>query len=142
MSDNVQTIKDFIAAWSNLDSDELVGYFSEDGIYYNMPTQPVQGKEQLKQFIGSFISNWTKTNWDTLNIIGEGDVVIAERLDRTEVGDIKVDLPCCGVFEMEEGKIKVWRDYFDMGTYTKPFSKKGNDRNQHRQISPKKNQQK
>ena len=123
MSDNVQTIKDFIAAWSNLDSDELVGYFSEDGIYYNMPTQPVQGKEQLKQFIGSFISNWTKTNWDTLNIIGKGDVVIAERLDRTEVGDIKVDLPCCGVFEMEEGKIKVWRDYFDMGTYTKPFSK-------------------
>jgi limonene-1,2-epoxide hydrolase len=123
MSDNVQTIKDFIAAWSNLDSDELVGYFSEDGIYYNMPTQPIQGKEQLKQFIGSFISNWTKTNWDTLNIIGEGDVVIAERLDRTEVGDIKVDLPCCGVFEMEEGKIKVWRDYFDMGTYTKPFSK-------------------
>ena len=123
MSDNVQTIKDFIAAWSNLDSDELVGYFSEDGIYYNMPTQPIQGKEQLKQFIGSFISNWTKTNWDTLNIIGKGDVVIAERLDRTEVGDIKVDLPCCGVFEMEEGKIKVWRDYFDMGTYTKPFSK-------------------
>jgi limonene-1,2-epoxide hydrolase len=126
MSDNVQTIKDFIAAWSNLDSDELVGYFSEDGIYYNMPTQPVQGKEQLKQFIGSFISNWTKTNWDTLNIIGKGDVVIAERLDRTEVGDIKVDLPCCGVFEMEEGKIKVWRDYFDMGTYTKPFSKDKN----------------
>ena len=126
MSDNVQTIKDFIAAWSNLDSDELVGYFSEDGIYYNMPTQPVQGKEQLKQFIGSFISNWTKTNWDTLNIIGEGDVVIAERLDRTEVGDIKVDLPCCGVFEMEEGKIKVWRDYFDMGTYTKPFSRDQN----------------
>ena len=126
MSDNVQTIKDFIAAWSNLDSDELVGYFSEDGIYYNMPTQPVQGKEQLKQFIRSFISNWTKTNWDTLNIIGEGDVVIAERLDRTEVGDIKVDLPCCGVFEMEEGKIKVWRDYFDMGTYTGPFSKDKN----------------
>ena len=51
MSDNVQTIKDFIAAWSNLDSDELVGYFSEDGIYYNMPTQPVQGKEQLKQLL-------------------------------------------------------------------------------------------
>ena len=126
MSDNVQTIKDFIAAWSNLDSDELVGYFSEDGIYYNMPTQPVQGKEQLKQLIGNFISSWTKTNWDTLNIIGEGDVVIAERLDRTEVGDIKVDLPCCGVFEMEEGKIKIWRDYFDMGTYTKPFSKDEN----------------
>ena len=126
MSDNVQIIKDFIAAWSNLDSNELVDYFSEDGIYYNMPAQPVQGHEKLKLFIEGFIAKWTKTNWETLNIIGEGNVVIVERLDRTEVGDIKVDLPCCGVFEMEEGKIKIWRDYFDMGTYTKPFYKDEN----------------
>ena len=126
MSDNVQTIKAFIAAWSNLDVDELVGYFCEDGIYYNMPAQPVQGHEKLKLFIEGFIAKWTKTTWETLNIIGEGNVVIVERLDRTDVGDIKVDLPCCGVFEMEEGKIKIWRDYFDMGTYTKPFSKNEN----------------
>ena len=126
MSDNVQTIKAFIAAWSNLDVDELVGYFCEDGIYYNMPAQPVQGHEKLKLFIEGFIAKWTKTTWETLNIIDEGNVVIVERLDRTEVGDIKVDLPCCGVFEMEEGKIKIWRDYFDMGTYTKPFSKDEN----------------
>ena len=126
MSNNVQTIKAFISAWSNLDVDELVGYFCEDGIYYNMPAQPVQGHEKLKLFIEGFIAKWTKTTWETLNIIGEGNVVIVERLDRTEVGDIKVDLPCCGVFEMEEGKIKIWRDYFDMGTYTKPFSKDEN----------------
>ena len=126
MSDNVQTIKAFIAAWSNLDVDELVGYFCEDGIYYNMPAQPVQGHEKLKLFIEGFIAKWTKTTWETLNIIGEGNVVIVERLDRTEVGDIKVDLPCCGVFEMKEGKIKIWRDYFDMSTYTKPFSKNEN----------------
>ena len=122
MSDNLQVIRDFIEAWSNLDADELVEYFTEDGIYYNMPAQPVQGKEQLKGFIGGFISNWTKTDWDLLNIVGEGDVVFAERLDRTVAGEVKVDLPCCGVFEMQDGKIKVWRDYFDMATFTKPCS--------------------
>ena len=122
MSDNVQIIKNFITAWSNLDAEELVGYFAEDGIYHNMPAQPVQGRDNLKQFIAGFIANWTKTTWDTLNIMGAGNVVIAERLDRTEVGDIKVDLPCCGVFELEDGKIKVWRDYFDMATFTKPFA--------------------
>ena len=47
--------------------------------------------------------------------------LLAERLDRTELGEIKVDLPCCGVIEMEDGKIKIWRDYFDMATYTKPL---------------------
>ena len=122
MSDNVKVIEEFISAWSNLDAEELVGYFTEDGIYYNMPTQPIQGRDNLVQFIGGFIASWTKTTWDTVNIVGAGNVVIAERLDRTEVGDIKVDLPCCGVFEMEDGKIKVWRDYFDMATFTKPFA--------------------
>ena len=122
MSENIKIIKDFVAAWSNLDADELVGYFSEEGIYYNMTDQPVLGHEKLKLFIEGFINKWTKTTWEILNIIDEGNVVIVERLDRTEVGDIKVDLPCCGVFEMEEGKIKIWRDYFDMSTYTKPFS--------------------
>ena len=122
MSDNVQIINNFISAWSNLDVEELVEYFTEDGIYHNMPTEPIQGRENLKQFIGGFIANWTRTTWDTLNIVGSGNVVIAERVDRTEVGEIKVDLPCCGVFEMEDGKIKVWRDYFDMATFMKPFA--------------------
>lgn len=121
MSDNVKIIQDFINAWTRLDVDELVSYFAEDGIYYNMPAEPVQGHDNLKNFIGGFTANWTTTEWDTLNILGEGDVVFAERLDRTRAGDVKVDLPCCGVFEMENGKIKVWRDYFDMATFTKPF---------------------
>lgn len=119
--DNVQIIQNFISAWSNLDADELVAYFAEDGIYHNMPAKPVQGHDNLRAFISGFIANWSKTDWDTLNIVGKGDVVFAERLDRTVADGTHVDLPCCGVFEMEEGKIKVWRDYFDMATYMKPF---------------------
>lgn len=119
--ENVQIIQNFIKAWSRLDADELVSYFTEDGIYHNMPAAPVQGHKNLNDFISGFLANWTKTSWDTINILGNGDIVIAERLDRTEVGEIKIDLPCCGVFEMADGKIKVWRDYFDMATFTKPF---------------------
>ena len=40
---NEQVIRDFIAAWSRLNVDELVSFFAEDGIYHNMPTEPVQG---------------------------------------------------------------------------------------------------
>ncbi|MBL9096866.1 MAG: limonene-1,2-epoxide hydrolase, partial [Alphaproteobacteria bacterium] len=66
-----------------------------------------------------FLKMWSKTDWDILNIVSKGNVVIAERLDRTVAMGKNVNLPCCGVFEMENGKIKVWRDYFDMGTYMK-----------------------
>jgi limonene-1,2-epoxide hydrolase len=117
MTQNAQIIRDFIAAWSRLDVEELVAFFAEDGVYHNMPTKPVAGHAALRGFIGAFVKDWTSTQWDVLNLVAQGDLVIAERLDRTMVGDKPVDLPCCGVFEMQDGKIKVWRDYFDMGTY-------------------------
>jgi len=33
------------------------------------------------------------------------------------VGDKTIELPCCGVFELRDGKIGIWRDYFDMNSY-------------------------
>lgn len=122
MQDNEQIIVEFIKAWSNLDVEELVNYFSEDGCYHNMPTAPISGHADLKKFISGFIANWTSTQWDVLNIMSRDNKVMVERLDRTKVGEIQVDLPCIGVFEMDGGKITVWRDYFDMATYMKPFS--------------------
>tara|TARA_R110002110_G_scaffold30749_6_gene108824 strand:+ start:1830 stop:2195 length:366 start_codon:yes stop_codon:yes gene_type:complete len=120
--DNETIIREFIAAWSRLDADELVSYFAADGIYYNMPIQPVQGHDALKEFIAGFISPWTSTEWEIVSLIASGDHVAVERIDRISAGDKQVDLPCVGIFEMEAGKIKVWRDYFDMNTYIKGMS--------------------
>ncbi|OYW93854.1 MAG: limonene-1,2-epoxide hydrolase [Caulobacterales bacterium 32-67-6] len=114
---NAEIIASFIAAWSRRDPDELAGYFCEDGCYHNMPTGPVQGRTAIRGFIAAFIRDWSSTEWDVLTLMAQGDKVVAERLDRTQVGDKPVDLPCCGVFEMENGQIKVWRDYFDLSTY-------------------------
>ncbi len=114
---NEQVILDFIEAWSRLDPVELAGFFTDDGIYHNMPTQPVQGRANVEGLIRGFSASWTETTWDVLNIMSSGEVVIAERVDRTQAGDKSVDLPVVGVFELEGGKIKVWRDYFDQGTY-------------------------
>lgn len=116
---NIETVRAFIAAWSRLDTDELVAYFTHDGVYHNMPIAPAAGHEHLRSFISAFLKNWTATRWDVVNIAGAGDVVFVERIDRTMVGDKSVELPCCGVFEMKNGKIAVWRDYFDMATYTR-----------------------
>ena len=119
MSTNEKIIRDFIAAWSRLNVDELVAYFSEDGVYHNMPTDPVVGHEALRVFIGAFVAGWDKTDWKILNLLVDGDIVVVERMDRTIAAEKPVNLPCCGVFEMSNGKIAVWRDYFDMTTYIK-----------------------
>ncbi len=90
MNENENIIKEFISAWSELNAEKLAE---------------------------AFIQPWTSTTWDLLSIASEGDLVIAERLDRTQAGEKSVDLPCVGIFQMEEGKIKSWKDYFDSKTY-------------------------
>jgi limonene-1,2-epoxide hydrolase len=119
---NEQVVREFIEAWSRLDPEELSGYFTDDGVYHNMPTDPVGGRENVKNMIAGFIGSWTATEWDIISLISAGDLVIAERLDRTKAGDKAVDLPCVGVFEMQDGKIKIWRDYFDLSTYISGMS--------------------
>lgn len=121
MAENETVIRDFIAAWSRLDAAELAAFFTEDGVYHNMPARPVAGRANVQAFIAGFAKDWSATTWDIVNIVARGDLVIAERMDRTRIGDKRVDLPCCGVFEMQDGRIKIWRDYFDLGTYRAAF---------------------
>ena len=117
MDDNERIVRAFIDAWSRLDPEELSRYFAEDGVYHNMPATPVKGRDDVKRLIAGFIASWTETRWEVLHLLSSGNVVIAERIDHTKAGDKSVDLPCTGVFELEGGRIKVWRDYFDMSTY-------------------------
>jgi limonene-1,2-epoxide hydrolase len=121
-STSEQIIVDFIEAWSRLDPAELASFFAEDGIYHNIPSAPVQGRSNVEAFIRGFTANWTETTWDILTIMSVGDTVMVERLDRTRAGDRSVDLPVIGVFELEDGLIKAWRDYFDLATYTRAMS--------------------
>jgi limonene-1,2-epoxide hydrolase len=39
--------------------------------------------------------------------------VFTERLDRMTFAGKDVELPVAGVFELRDGKITAWRDYFD-----------------------------
>jgi len=122
MPANEQIVREFIKTWSTLDADRIVDFFAEDGVYHNMPIAPVSGRSQLRGFIAAFVKNWSATEWEIINLVSAGPVVIAERMDRTRVGDKTVDLPCCGVFELRDGKIRIWRDYFDMSTYTRALA--------------------
>lgn len=115
---NEAIVRDFISAWQRLNPSELAGYFSEDGVYHNMPSAAVVGRDNIEQFIAGFISQWESTDWEVINLLADGDRVMVERLDKTVVAGSPVNLPCFGYFELSDGKIKLWRDYFDLATYT------------------------
>ena len=55
---------------------------------------------------------------DYLNIAEDGNKVFTERMDyiRDKQGNDMIVAPTMGIFEIENGKIFEWRDYFDSHT--------------------------
>lgn len=116
-AENERVILEFMEAWSRLDPVELASYFTEDGVYDNVPTTRNEGRVAVQEVITGITQSWDETVWEVTNVVASGNLVMVERVDRTRAGDKSVNLPVVGVFEMEEGKIKEWRDYFDVATF-------------------------
>ena len=51
-----------------------------------------------------------------------GNVVLNERVDRVTMGGKEIALPFAGLFEIRDGKIAAWRDYFDFATWQRQTS--------------------
>jgi limonene-1,2-epoxide hydrolase len=120
-----ELITEFCAKWSTPDPGELASYFAEDGVFHNMPMDAVQGREAIKQFIAGFLAAFDFDGVDFLvhRQINEGNLVMNERTDvMRRKGSEPIRLPVTGVFEIENGQIKAWRDYFDMATVTNAMS--------------------
>lgn len=119
---DVQAIQDFIQAFNNKDVDAIMEFFTDDAIYHNMPSGPVQGTEAVQKLIASFVVPAESIDWEILNIAQTGNTVLTERIDRFTLGGKPVNLPIMGAFDMRDGKIEAWRDYFDMATWQKQMA--------------------
>src|SRR4051812_37101966 len=115
--DNAQLVRDFCDAWTRRDADELLGYFTEDAIYHNIPMPAVSGKAAIRDVFGLFLPPSEKIEFEMINLAVCDSVVFTERIDRFVIAGRNVELPVAGVFEIEGGRIKAWRDYFDFATW-------------------------
>lgn len=122
-AENIDLVRRFCAAWARVDVDELVEFFAEDAVYHNMPIQPVQGKDAIRGVFEMFIAPFLEgAEWEIVNIAGAGDVVLTERIDRFRGAGKSAELKVMGAFEVRDGKIAAWRDYFDMAEWVKQAS--------------------
>lgn len=118
MADAESIVREFCAAWSRLDVDELAGYFTEDAVYHNIPLEPIHGRDAIRSFLTGFLAGATSAEFRMDNLAASGNLVMTERVDAFSIGDRKIAIPVAGVFEINDGKIAAWRDYFDMAAVT------------------------
>lgn len=101
------------------DVDELVGFFTDDAVYHNIPLAPLTGREAIAATLGQFIGPATHAEFEILGLATSGRTVFTERVDRFEINGKSIAIPVMGAFEVTpEGRISAWRDYFDMQQFT------------------------
>ncbi|MBT7335029.1 MAG: SnoaL-like domain-containing protein [Gammaproteobacteria bacterium] len=114
---NTEVVLNFIQAWNNMDWAAVEDAFTEDVVYHNIPMEPIHGKAAAAA-VGPAMGP-REVDWQTLHIAENGNVVLTERIDNFIMSNGKgLSIPVMGTFEIEEGKIKAWRDYFDLATFT------------------------
>jgi len=94
---------------------KLLPYLSEEVVYHNIPWQPVTGHAGVRQVLGPFLEGPGRATvkMNIKHTTSSGNTVMNERLEEWSKGSVKLDLPVLGVFELKNGKITHWRDYFD-----------------------------
>jgi limonene-1,2-epoxide hydrolase len=113
-SANDVMIREFLAAWERRDTEHIVDCFADNGVYHSIPLTPIVGKAAIRDFVAGF----TEVPPGRLEIhrqVATGNVVMNERTDYITLNGEPVVLPICGVFEIEDGRITAWREYFDLG---------------------------
>ncbi len=121
-TDAEKVVNEFCNAWPRKNVEELLGFFSDDAVYHNIPMEPARGKAAIKAVINSFLPMSKSIEFKILHTVSAGNVVMNERVDMFDTGTKKISLPVAGVFEVKDGKISAWRDYFDMQMYAKQMS--------------------
>jgi len=118
VTDAIDLIRQFCDEWSHGPNvDAIVGYFTDDAVYHNIPVDPVVGPDAIRNMIAMFTTGIDKMEFRVLNIAAVGDVVMTERVDVFTYPTFTVELPVMGTFEVRDGKIAKWRDYFDLNQY-------------------------
>ena len=123
MESPIEVVRRFCAAWSdNAGTAELAAFFTDDAVYHNIPQAPVTGRDAIASTIDSFIRpgppGIESIEFRVINIAANGPVVMTERVDVFTLSDKSFELQVMGTFEVTDGKIDAWRDYFDTNQFT------------------------
>lgn len=112
-----ETVEMFIDAWNRMAWGRVTEMVTQDCVYHNIPMQPVTGPDGVRGVIES-MGEIKGVDWKITNIAENGNVVLTERVDCFAFASGQLlEIAVMGTFEVEDGKISAWRDYFDLGQF-------------------------
>ena len=110
--DNVRAVETFLYALQDEDFDTADGLMADNIEWQNVGFPTMRGRERIMKL---FRRGEGRFGFEVKihRIAAEGNAVLTERTDAMVIGPLRLQFWVCGTFELQDGQIRVWRDYLD-----------------------------
>jgi limonene-1,2-epoxide hydrolase len=106
-------VERFLACLAAADLEGALQLVAEDIEYENVSLPVVHGRERMRWLFGAGYERGGGFEAYVHAISADGATVLTERTDVLTFGQLRVQLWVCGRFDVRDGQIVRWRDYFD-----------------------------
>jgi limonene-1,2-epoxide hydrolase len=114
----IRIVEAFLRAMEDKDLDRAASLLADDVVYQNVPFPADRGKAAVMKTLQAFGRFFTGFEVRMKNIAEKDGVVLTERVDVLSGPLFYLDIWVCGTFEVKNGRITLWRDYFDLAECT------------------------
>ncbi len=109
----------FLQALESHDHSSVEALLAPNVCYTNVSLPTLTGNKRVSALVRTVLRPGTGFAVKNHNIAVNGDTVMTERTDILKVGPLHIGFWVCGTFRVLDGRIVLWRDYFDWWDITK-----------------------
>lgn len=112
VQDPIATVETFLNALQEQDLDTAENALAQNLVYQNVGMPTIYGRNRTMKL---FRSMQGRAGFEVKihRSAADGAAVLNERTDVLTLGPLRLQFWVCGVFEVHDGRITLWRDYFD-----------------------------
>ncbi len=101
-------------AWTARDWDAVVALFTDNGVLEIVPLRARhEGHNAIRGHLNEVAGGIERLSFDVRTLVESGNVVTFERDDVFTYNGKDARVPVVGIMEIEDDKVKAWREYFD-----------------------------
>lgn len=114
---STEVVRAFLGAMQDGDPQAVLSLIDDDIVYTNVSLPTIRGRAKFEQGAKAY---YRRMGFDVRieRIAADGNTVLTERIDQLILGPLRMQLWVCGTFEVVDGRIRLWRDYFDWANAT------------------------
>lgn len=114
MTDPAAVVREFCSGVERKDLESVGALLDEKVVYHNIGTEPSVGRAETLAALKFLFDMFEPIVFRICSLAVVGDTVLTERVDELTANGIVAPVPVMGTFEVRDGRITAWRDYFDM----------------------------